>query len=161
METLYRSLMSGSDLLTEQFTGAIFDLVNPEGPVLIYVNPEFESKASHPTRAGFLCDSPEVVAAICGRIDDGDDPCVLEVEGGCVAGTQLATEESHLGYFLVFLSGYDSETVQTNMDMAELVLAQAQLVCRLIEKNNKLHHAQLMHLSKRSAVLGDVVEATR
>jgi hypothetical protein len=154
MEQLYKSLVSDKDLMSEQFMGAVFDLVNPEGPVLIYVDPDYRAKASHPTRAAFLHDSPETVARMCGRIDDGDDPCVLKVEGGCVAGTQLATEQSHFGYYLVFFPGYACDTVQENMDMVELLLAQGQLICRLIEKNNRLHHAQLLNLSKKSAILG-------
>jgi hypothetical protein len=154
METLYKTLISGTDLVSEQFMGAVFDLVDADGPVLIYVNPDFKAKASHPTRAAFLHTEPETVRHICVRIDDGNDPCIMEVDGGCVAGTQLLTEESHLGYFLVFLPGYTADTVQTNMELAELLLAQAQLICGLIEKNNKFHHMQLMNLTRRSAILG-------
>jgi len=154
METLYKTLIAGTDLVSEQFMGEVFDLVDADGPVLIYVNPDFKPKANHPTRAAFLHTEPETVRNICVRIDDGNDPCIMEVEGGCVAGTQLLTEQSHLGYFLVFLPGYTADIVQTNMEMAELLLAQAQLICSLIEKNNKFHHMQLMNLSRRSTVLG-------
>lgn len=154
METLYKTLISGTDLVSEQFMGAVFDLVDADGPVLIYVSPDFKAKANYPTRAAFLHTEPETVRNICVRIDDGIDPCVMEVDGGCVAATQLLTEQSHLGYFMVLLPGYTPDTVQTNMEMAELLLAQAQLICNLIEKNNKLHHTQLMNLTKRSAVLG-------
>ena len=153
MEDLYRSLVSDTDLISRQFTGAMFELAACEGPVLIYVSADYKVTCSHPTRAGFLHDSPETIKTLCGRIDDGDDPCIADVEDGCVIGTQLHTEEAHLGYFFAFLGGYSSETVQVNMDLAELILAQAQLICGLIEKNNKLHHMQLVGLSKRSTIL--------
>lgn len=154
MEKLYESLMSDSDLISQQFIGAIFDLANPEGLVMVYVNADYQPISSHPARTAFLKDNPELTRKLCGRIDDGDDPCVAQVEGGCLAGTQLQTETSHLGYFFVFMPGYSSDIVQSNMDMAELILSQAQLICRLIEKNNRLHHMHLVGLSKRSAILG-------
>jgi hypothetical protein len=153
METLYHSLISDTELINQQFMGAIFDLASPEGPVLIYVSADYKMTSSHNSRTAFLHDEPGVLKELCGRIDDGDDPCVAQVEGGCLFGTQLQSDSAHLGYFFVLMPGYSSEVIQTNMDMAELILSQAQLICRLIEKNNKLHHSQLVHLSRRSAVL--------
>lgn len=160
MEDLYRSLISDTALMSRQFTGAMFDLANPEGLVLIYVSPDYTVTCSHPTRAGFLHSTPDITRKLCGRIDDGDDPCVSDVEDGCIIGTQLQAEQGHAGYFLAFMPGYSSQTVQMNMDFAELILSQAQLIYRLIEKNNKLHHLQLVNLTKRSAVLGaDLVDS--
>ena len=153
MEELYKSLLSGAGMLTEQFKSHLFGMTESEGPVLIFVDGQQHFCANHPGRVGFLNESPELLASICGQIDDGYDPCVYEVEGGCVIGTQLATEKTDCGYFLIFLPGYRSETVQANMDLFELLLAQTQLICQLIEKNNQFHHLQLAGMSKRSAVL--------
>jgi hypothetical protein len=124
-----------------------------EGPVLIIVNDQGEFCANHPSRVAFLNERPEVLSAICSQIDDGYDPCVYAVEDGCVVGTQLATEMTDCGRFLVYLPGYRSETVQANMDLFEILLAQMQLICHLIEKNNRLHHQQLSGLSQNSEVL--------
>jgi len=153
MKDIYQSLFSSNDLLGEQFVRYMFELCSPDGAALIYVNENYEYQANNPNRAAFLYDEPERVSSICRQIDDGDDPCVCVVEGGCVVGTQLSTEKRHCGYFLMFLSDYTGQTVQANMDIIELVLAQAQLVCQLIEKNNALHHLQLEHLSRTSKVL--------
>ncbi|MHC5159987.1 MAG: hypothetical protein ACYSN8_08155, partial [Planctomycetota bacterium] len=62
-------------------------------------------------------------------------------------------EITDCGRFLIFLPGYRSETVQANMDLFELLLAQVQLICQLIEKNNQLHHQQLSGLSQNSTLL--------
>jgi hypothetical protein len=140
MEELYKSLLSGADTLTEQLKGHLFGMTELEGPVLILVDEQHQ-------------ESPEILQAICGQIDDGDDPCVYDVDGGCLVGTQLATEKTPCGYFLVFLPGYRSQMVQANMDLFELLLGQTQLICHLIEKNNQLHHLQLTGLSRNSAVL--------
>jgi len=153
MEELYKSFLSGVDTLTEQFKGHLFGMTELEGPVLILVNNQGELCANHPSRVGFLNERPDILSAICHQIDDGYDPCVYAVEGGCIIGTQLATEKTDCGHFMIFLPEYRSETVQANMDLFELLLAQVQLTCQLIEKNNRLHHHQLSGLSKNSAVL--------
>lgn len=153
MEDIYKSLFAGHDVLSEQFVRQLFELSTPDGPVMIYVNPDRQFQASDPVRVPFLHEEPRQLSVICDRIDDGDDPCVCEIDGGCVIGMQLSTENTNCGYFLLFLSGYAEQTVQTNMDIFELVLAQAQLICQLMEKNNQLHHLRLSHLSKSSKVL--------
>ena len=153
MKDIYQSLFSSSDLLCEQFVREMFELSSPDGAVLIYVDENHEYQANNPNRVAFLQEEPQCLSSICRQIDDGDDPCVCVVEGGCVVGTQLLTEKANCGYFLMFLSGYTSQTIQANMNVIELVLAQGQLICQLIEKNNALHHLRLEHLSRTSEVL--------
>jgi hypothetical protein len=153
MEEIYKSLFSGHDLLSEQVARHLFDLIAPDGPVMIYVDRNRQFQTTDRNRTGFLYENPEQLTSICNQIDDGDDPCICVLDGGCVVGTQLSTERSHCGYFLLYLAGYASQSVQANLDIFELVLNQAQLICRLIEKNNQLHHLRLAHLSKTSRVL--------
>lgn len=154
MEDLYKSLFSNPQMPIEQFKREVFTLTEPEGPVLIFVDNRYQACANHPGRAAFLHDTPEILKTLCNQIDDGCDPCVFPIQGGCIVGTQLTTEQSHCGYFLVFLPGYTSQTLQSNLDLAELLLAQAQLIFQLIEKNNQLHCLQLSHLSRSSQRLG-------
>ncbi|RKY13264.1 MAG: hypothetical protein DRP52_03225 [Planctomycetota bacterium] len=153
MEELYKSLLSGADMLTEQFKDHLFGMTELEGPVLMLVNDQGELCANHPSRIAFLNESPAILPAICRQIDDGYDPCVYAVDGGCIIGTQLATEKTHCGRFLMYLPGYRSETVQANMDLFELLLGQIQLICQLLEKNNQLHRRHLSALSKDPAAL--------
>ncbi len=153
MEDIYRSLFSSTDLLWEQVVRQMFELSAPEGAVMIFADEKHHYQANYPSRVPFLNEDSGQFSAICRQIDDGDDPCVCVVDGGCVVGTQMLTEKVNCGYFLVFLPGYTSQTVQVNMDIIELLLAQAQLICQLIEKNNQLHHMQLDHMRKTSQVL--------
>ncbi len=153
MDELYQSLLSGAETLTAQLKGHLFEMSEPGWPVLIVVDGHRQVHVNHSGRAVFLHDSPDILPEICDRIDDGYDPCVYAVDGGCVIGTQLATENTDCGYFLIFMPGYQQETIQTNMDLFEMILAQTQLICGLIEKNNKFHHASLSHMSQRSSVL--------
>lgn len=153
MEELYKSLISSSETLMGQLENYLFEVTEPDGPVLILVNPRRQFAANNPHRAAFLNGNPDFLSDFCNRIDDGFEPCVTRVEGGCLIGSQLATETTDCGYILVFMPGYQLDTLRANMDLFELILAQAQLLCQLLDKNNQLHHAQLSELKNRSAVL--------
>ena len=65
MEEIYKSLISDPELLAKQFTGAVFGMTEPEGPVLIYVGRRGQIIANHPARAAFLHENPELVRHIC------------------------------------------------------------------------------------------------
>lgn len=153
MEELYKSLISGSDTLIGQLENHFFGMTESDGPVLIFVNSQRKFSANHPGKTSFLHEKPDILKDICGRIDDGDDPCVYRVEAGCLVGTQLATEYADYGYLLVFMSGYQKDTMQANMDLFELILAQTQLICHLLEKNNRLHHTHLSGMRDSSPLL--------
>lgn len=154
MEDLYRDLFDISGLLTEQVSQQLLNLAGPDGPVLVVVGPNRRIRTSHPGRIGFLLgENQKLVEQICSRLDDGEDPLVVKVEGGCLAACQLMTERTHCGYLLIFLEGYTPQTVGTNMQMIELIVAQAGLICELVEKNNQLHQSKLVHLSRTSELL--------
>ena len=147
-------MFGSSHLLTEQIRGHLFNLAGPEGPVLVVIDPDRRFKASHPGRVGFLLGENErLVEEICTRLEDGEDPLVIKVKGGCAAACQLATEQMHCGYLVVFFDGYTPETMGANMAIVELLLSQIQLICELVEKNNQLHHLKLLHLSRTSEIL--------
>jgi hypothetical protein len=154
MESIYKDMFGSSHLLAEQIRGHLFNLIGPEGLMLVIIDTDRRLQSSHPGRVGFLLGENErLVEEICNRLDDGEDPLVIKVKGGCVAACQLGTERVHCGYLLVYLEGYAPETVGANMSLVEMILAQAQLVCELVEKNNQLHHLKLLHLSRTSEVL--------
>ena len=154
MDTIYKEMFDSAHLLCEQIRRHLFKLVGPEGPALVVLDTERRLQTSHPGRIGFLLgDNERLVEQMCARLDDGEDPLVIPVNGGCAAACQLATERVHCGYLIVLFEGYDAETLSANMAMVELILAQAQLICELLDKNNQLHHLRLLDLSRSSEVL--------
>ncbi len=155
MEQLYREILDCSGLLIDQVRGQLFGRLEPDGPVLIVADTRRQCKTSHPGRAGvLLSDNALWIDLICDRLDDGEDPLILPVNGGCVAACQLLTERTHCGYLLVYLEGYTPQTAEANRLLFELIFAQAEATCELIEKNNQLHHLQLVHLSRSSQTAG-------
>ncbi len=157
MEALYRDILGSSDLLIDQVRGQLFGRLEPDGPVLIVADAQRQCKASHPGRAGvLLSNTARWIDPICDRLDDGEDPLLVPVNGGCIAACQLATERTHCGYLLVYLEGYTPQTAEVNRPLFELIFAQAEATCELIEKNNQLHHLRLVHLSRDSQTAGPV-----
>jgi len=154
MENLYKDLFDVSGLLAEQVGRYLLEMVGPEGPALVVVTPNRRVQTRHPGRVGVLLSENErLVGDLCARLDDGEDPLVVKVEGGCIAACQLASERAHCGYLLIFLEGYTLETAGANMRLVELIVAQAGLICELVEKNNHLHQLKLVHLSRTSQIL--------
>jgi hypothetical protein len=154
MENLYKDLFDSSGLLSEQVGQKLLNLAGPDGPVVVFVSPNRGVQTSHPGRIGFLMsENSRLVGQLCSRLDDGEDPLVIKVEGGCVAACQLMTERTHCGYLMIFLEGYTLETIGANMRMIEMIVAQAGLICELVEKNNQLHQSRLVHLSRTSELL--------
>ena len=152
MDTIYKEMFDSAHLLCEQIRG---------------IYSAGRAGRAGAGRAGYgaaVADQPSGTGRIllvttsgwsnrCSRLDDGEDPLVIPVNGGCAAACQLATERVHCGYLIVLFEGYDAETLSANMAMVELILAQAQLICELLDKNNQLHHLRLLDLSRSSEVL--------
>lgn len=154
MENLYKDMFDSSDLLIEQVRGHLFGLLGSEGPTLAVVGMNRSLKTNHPGRVGILlADEGRLVESLCNRLSDGEDPLVVKIKEGCVAACCLGTERSLCGYLMIVLEGYTPETAGANMPLIELIIAQAQLVCELVEKNNQLHQSRLVHLSRTSEVL--------
>jgi len=154
MERLYKDIFDASDLLIEQVRGHLFGLLGSEGPTLAVADVDRRVKTNHPSRIGILmADDGALLESLCNRLDDGEDPLVVKVKGGCIAACCLTTERAHCGYLMVVLEGYTPETAGANMPLIEMIFAQAQLTCELIEKNNQLHHWRLVQLSQSSEVL--------
>lgn len=154
MESLYKDIFDSPDLLLDQVRGHLFSLLGSEGPTLAVVGMDRQLKTNHPGRIGILmADEGRLVTSLCNRLDDGEDPLVIKVKNGCIAACSLTTEHAQCGYLMIALEGYTPETAGANMPLIEMMLAQAQLTCELVEKNNQLHQSRLVHLSRTSEVL--------
>lgn len=153
MDSIYESLFSSGHLFSEQMARFILPEVPEDGPWLILIGPERTVQAGDEGRLEEQFPDKDVLLSFCDRIDDGQDPVLAAIEGGCLVGTELYTERMNAGYLFVVLAGYTAQSARMHMDLIELLFSQMRLVCGLVEKNNQLHQLQLNHLSKTSAVL--------
>lgn len=153
MESIYESLFSSGRIFSEQVARVLLPEAPEGGPLLILIGPDHTLWCSDEGRLDALYPDREVLYSYCGRMEDGQDPVATALKEGCLVGTELYTEKINAGYLFVYLPGYTQATVSTNMDLIELLFCQMRLVCTMVEKNNQLHHLQLNHLSRTSAVL--------
>ncbi len=153
MESIYETLFSSGRLFSEQLARLILPEVPEACPWLILVGPDKTLWASDEERLREQFPEGDELLSFCGRIDDGQDPVLVSIDGGCLLGTELYTERMNAGYLFLVLPGYTLQTARVNMDLAELLFSQMRLICSLVEKNNQLHHLQLNHMSRTSSVL--------
>lgn len=149
MDALYESLFTSNHMVRNQFVRGLGPELADSSHWAVLVSPERELWSSDEGRLRRVFAERGIVDAICDRIDDGADPVLTPLEGGCVAACELYTETRSAGYLLLVLEGYSLETAKTNMDLIELLFSQFRMVCSLIEKNNQFHQLKLSGLSKR------------
>ena len=155
---IYDSLFSSNDMLNEQIAGLLNDFVSAEGPFMAIRDARGNCWLSDEDRLSQFLPKGKTLEQILAKIDDGFEPVIDQTDNCSFVVTQLSTEQINCGYLFLVLPGYTAETTLANIEIIELLLAQVGLIAQLIEKNNKLHHLQLKHLS---ATLPDKSPAPR
>ncbi len=141
------SLLSPVATLNEQIARQIFDLLPERGPVMIIMDREGHCWPSDSEQFSKLNISKTFLKEICGKVDDGAEPIVTQVNDCSVVAAQLATEQTNCGYVLIAMPQYSPESTLVNIDLVEIVLSQINLIAKLIEKNNLLYELQMKQLS--------------
>jgi hypothetical protein len=146
------SLLSPVAVLNEQIARQIFDLLPERGPVMIIMDREGNCWPSDSEQFSKLNISKEFLKELCGKVDDGAEPIVTQVNDCSVVAAQLATEQTNCGYVFLAMPQYSPESTLANIDLVEIVLSQVSLIAKLIEKNNLLYELQM----KRFSVYSDI-----
>jgi hypothetical protein len=137
------SLLSPVALLNEQIARQIFDLMPEGGPVMIIMDREGHCWPSDSEQFSRLNLGKTFLKELCGKVDDGTEPIVTQVNDCSVVAAQLATEQTNCGYVLLAMPQYSPESTLVNIDLIEIVLSQISLIAKLIEKNNLLYELQI------------------
>lgn len=145
---IYDSLFSSSDMLNEQVAGELGEFMLAEGAFVTILDSEGNYWISGRERFSQFLPEGKQLKQTLAKLDDGFDPVIDQTAGCGFVVTQLSTERINCGYLFLVLPGYTAETTLANIEVIELLLGQVEVIARLIEKNNQLHHLQLKHLSK-------------
>lgn len=142
---LHESLSSPSLVLNEQIARQVFDVLPDQGPILIIMDRDGHTWPSDTDEYEKLKISEQFLKEICGKIDDGSEPVVSQIDDCSIVAAQLATERSNCGYVIIILPHYSPESTLINIDLIEILLSQLNLIAKLIEKNNLLYEVQMKH----------------
>ena len=145
---IYDSLFSSSDMLNEQLAGELGEFMSAEGAFVTVLDSEGNYWISGGERLSQYLPKDKKLRQTLAKVDDGFDPVIDQTDNCSFVVTQLSTERINCGYLFLVLPGYTAETTLANIGIIELLLGQVEVIARLIEKNNQLHHLRLKQLSK-------------
>ena len=144
---MYDSLFSPSGVLNEQIARQLFDILPERGPIVVIIDKEGNRWPSHSEKFSELNISESFLRELCGKIDDGAEPVITQVNDFSIIAVQLATERTNCGYVIIVLPQYSPESTLINIDLIKTLLNQIGLIARLIEKNNLLYELQMKQCS--------------
>jgi hypothetical protein len=144
---MYDWLCSSSGALNEQIARQVFEILPEGGPLVVILDTEGHFWPSDTERFACLNMSESFLRDVQGRIGDGAEPVVTQVDEYSVVAAQLATERTDCGYVIIALPQHGPESTLANIDLVEVLLNQMGLIARLIEKNNLLYELQMKQFS--------------
>jgi len=144
---MYDSLFSASCVLNEQVARQIFEILPEEGPIMVIIDREGHSWTSNTEKFSELNISESFLKELCGKIDDGDEPVISQVDNYSIIAAQLTTNRTNCGYVVFALPQYVPESTLANIDLIDMLINQINLIAKLIENNNLLYEFQMKQMS--------------
>lgn len=143
---------SASDELNEQIARQLFEVLPEQGPILLIMDRRGNCWPSNSEAFATLHLDETFLAELRAKIDDGAEPLVTQAGDTSVVVAQLATDRTNCGYLLLALPRHSPESTLSCIGLVEMVLQQANLVARLIERDRRLTEAH----SRRYGLAGSV-----
>ena len=153
---MYDSVFSPSSVLSEQVARQIFEILPENGPIIVILDKDGNSWPSNSEEYTRLNLSASYLKELCGKINDGHEPVVTQVEQCTIIGAQLATKKTNCGYVIIIIPQYNPESALVNIDLIEIVINQVNLIARLVEKNNLLYELQM----RQHSLSGDLEQGS-
>jgi len=147
---MYDSLFSPGSVLNEQIAQQIFDILPEQGLIMVIMDRDGNRWPSDSEKFSTLNISESFLRELCAKVDDGAEPVITQVDDFSIIAAQLATSRTNCGYVIIALPQYSPESTLVNIDLIEILLNQAGLIAKLIEKNNLLYELQTKQFSMYS-----------
>ena len=126
-------IRQGSGVM-ERVAQDLFDIMPEEGVDLLFVDRQGNRWSNRPDAPFGAKGDESLIHSLIVRIDDGDDPAVVQIGDVCVVASQLSRDHKQWGHVMVVLPKRSVDTANLNLDLADLVLRQtnllAQTLCR-------------------------------
>lgn len=135
----FDAMLSTRCALHEQLAREVFDRLPEAGPLVAIFDRAGNHWASDSEAFARLGSTETLLEDVRIRVDDGVDPVTVQIGETHLTVTQLATEQTNLGYALVALP--QGAATPPSIDLVEALLAQIGVVARLLERNEALARA--------------------
>lgn len=142
----YDPFVSPAYLLNEQVARQLFQTLPEGGPVVLIMDRAGHHWPSDSQAFAAFDISDAYLAELWGRIDDGSEPVIAQTPKCTIVAAELASERTRCGYIALILPQDGPEHAIDNIDLVEIIIAQMNLVARLIEKNVLLYELQSKYI---------------
>ena len=136
---IYSKMFSKAFVLNEQIARQIFQTIPEQGPVVMIIDPEGNCWPSDTEAYHKLNIHESFLKEMCGKIDDGAEPLIMNENDCSFVASQLITDKNNCGYIIIALPKFTPESIMANINLIEMLLNQFSLIARLIEKNNHFY----------------------
>ncbi len=140
---IFNSFNSSSFSLNEQLARHIFEYFSDSEKLVVIMDRNGNCWPSDSERFNEIHLDKNLLNDVFSRIDDGEEPLIVNLSGFTAMATQLTTEKTNCGYIFLVLPQDENPKEQFDFELMEILLNQLNLVARLIEKNSLLHDIQL------------------
>jgi hypothetical protein len=137
------SVYSQDCVLNEQVARQVFDILPEDGPLIVIVSKKGNCWPSNSERFTQLGITDGFLKDLCGKVDDGNEPIITQVDDFSIIATELTTDRTNCGYIILALPHYSPESTLANITLIEILLSQVGLIAHLLEQNNQLHESQM------------------
>ena len=127
-------------LLNHQIANQVFDCITDGGPLVVITDGQGNCWPSDGDRHAAIFAQNHSLDHIIGRIDDGDDPVINDVNGVAVIGSQLEVSEGHRIYVIISFEKHTNESLVRNIELVEMIVSLMNVAGQLIDANNRLKH---------------------
>ena len=104
--------------------------VPEEEVALVFIDKQGKRWSNRPDAPFGLKGDESLINSLMDRIDDGDDPAVVFTGDVCVVASQLGRDHTQWGHVMVVFPKRGVETASLNLDLADLVLRQTNLLAQ-------------------------------
>lgn len=129
MEPCDTMMLQGSRVM-ERVAEDLFDIMPEEEVVLVFIDRQGNRWSNRPDAPFGVKGDESLINSLMARIDDGDDPAVVHTGDVCVVASQLTRDHTQWGHVMVVFPKRGVETANLNLDLADLVLRQANLLAQ-------------------------------
>ena len=124
------TVMPQGSRVMERVAQDLIDIMPEEEVALVFIDRQGNWWSNRPDAPFGAKGDESLINSLIVRIDDGDDPAVVHTGDVCVVASQVSRDHMQWGHVMVVFPKRSVETANLNLDLADLVLRQTNLLAQ-------------------------------